>query len=322
MGIACLWVMLHHNYFDWPTFAYPLKRLGNFGNVGVDIFLLVSGIGLFYAWQKKPPLKTFYIRRIVRVLIPYLLIAVPFWIWRDLYLNQGSFILDVTQLSLPLKGVIKTWYIPAILVFYLCYPLVCKALETKQIFRISVNRHTMTVLLCAGIIFSCFLLRHFAQTFYKNCEIALTRSVVFVVGCDLGKTVYEKQPVRQEMVLGSLLTIVLYFILRQTASLPAIWLRFSYVPFAITLCICAAWVLMKLDGCTWLHRFLRFFGERSLEIYLSHVLLRDVFYHYFPTDLWDPWGILTYAVILLVSVGLSTLLHPVITAIYKKLTNG
>lgn len=106
MGFACLWVTLHHNCFDWPTALDPVRRFASYGNLGVDIFLLLSGVGLYFAWQKKPKLSSFYARRLVRIQVPYVLIAVPYWIWQDLFLSQGSFWLDVTQLSLPLQGVI------------------------------------------------------------------------------------------------------------------------------------------------------------------------------------------------------------------------
>ena len=45
MGFTCLWIMLHHNIFDWPKAFYPLQKLANYGNLGVDIFLLLSGVG-------------------------------------------------------------------------------------------------------------------------------------------------------------------------------------------------------------------------------------------------------------------------------------
>ena len=43
------------------------------------------------------------------------------------------------------------------------------------------------------------------------------------------------------------------------------------------------------------------------------MLIRNVFYHYIPVKAFDPWGILTYALILLLALFVSVLLHPVIT---------
>ena len=49
MGLACLWVILHHNSFDWPKALEALERFALYGNLGVDIFLLLSGVGLYFA---------------------------------------------------------------------------------------------------------------------------------------------------------------------------------------------------------------------------------------------------------------------------------
>lgn len=129
MGFACIWIMLSHNFCIWPesTGWYWVKRIFQFGNLGVELFLIVSGIGLYFAWQNRKSLGQFYQRRYVRLLIPYFLIAVPYWIWLDLHvggLDWSCFLLDFTQLSLPFRGVITTWYIPASAVFYLLFPLI------------------------------------------------------------------------------------------------------------------------------------------------------------------------------------------------------
>ena len=311
MGLACLWVIYHHNCFRWPDELYLLKRLAELGNVSVDVFLLLSGISLYFAWNKKPPLGTYYLRRFVRVLIPYCFLAIPYWVWLELYSHGGMLLRNITMLSLPLNGVITTWYVAAIFVFYLCSPGIFWLMDRKRLFGISVNRHCVTLLLVFGTILGCFALRKLAPEFYKNCEIALTRFAVFVVGCDLGKTVYDSQrselakETKKEVVLGSVLMLILYWLLRDTVSLPDIWIRFSFLPTALCLCISGSSLIENLGGFPRIRRFLTYFGERSLEIYLSHVLIRNVFLKYFPEPLLDPWRVLDYAVILVLSVLVS-----------------
>ena len=57
---------------------------------GVDMFLLLSGVGLYFSWKKTPVIRTFYLKRYTRILIPYFLVAIPAWIWLDVfYLNAG-----------------------------------------------------------------------------------------------------------------------------------------------------------------------------------------------------------------------------------------
>ena len=159
MGIACLWVVFHHNIFDWPSFLEPIRKLATYGNAGVDIFLFLSGISLYFAYSKKPQLGSFYKRRAIRLLIPYILLAVPYWIWKDIGLQKGPFLLDVTMLSFPLDGIITTWYVGAILLFYLAYPLIHKLyFETGKRFGLFCKRkchchHTASVY--GGPVFYC-----------------------------------------------------------------------------------------------------------------------------------------------------------------------
>lgn len=305
MGLACLWVMLHHNSFTWPESLDLLRRFSLYGNLGVDIFLLLSGVGLYYAWAKQPKLGDFYARRFVRLLVPYVLFAVPYWAWKDLYLGQGSFLMDVTQLSLPLKGIITTWYIPAIAVMYLCYPLIAKLL-------FSGDRWTRTVVLSGAVMLGCLFCYYSDFELYDNCEIALTRTVIFLIGCALGKSVKDDEPMASHYPALAALWIVLNCILRRHVSLGDAWIRFSYIPLGLSTCVVLVWVLQRLESFGRLRCFLRFFGERSLELYLTHVLIRNVFYHYIPVKQFDRWGVLTYAAILAISLVVSTALHPVI----------
>lgn len=92
MGIASLWVMLHHNFFDWPPMLSSLQNLSSYGSLAVDIFLLMSGIGLYFAFEKcPPPLTQFYRKRLSRVLVPYLLLTTPYWLWLDVCEGSGNF---------------------------------------------------------------------------------------------------------------------------------------------------------------------------------------------------------------------------------------
>ena len=305
MGLACLWVMLHHNSFTWPESMDGLRRFALYGNLGVDMFLLLSGVGLYYAWSKKPALGDFYARRFVRLLVPYALFALPYWVWRDLWLHQGSFLLDVTQLSLPMQGVITTWYIPAIAVFYLLYPLIAR-------FLFSGDRWTRTTVLCGVVMVCCLHLNYVGSALYGRIEIALTRSVIFLIGCALGKSVMDDEPMPAHYPVLALLWIMLNDSFRRNTGLGAVWIRFSYIPLSLSALLVSTWVLERLEGFGLLRKLLRFFGDRSLELYLAHVLIRNAFYHYIPIKLWDEWGIRTYGVILLISLAVSTLLHPVI----------
>lgn len=84
-GIACLWVLLHHTFFNMPVPAggwhYPLRMLvlvSNIGWLGVSLFLVLSGFCLFYPLASRYHLDSirldvakFAARRAWRILPPY-----------------------------------------------------------------------------------------------------------------------------------------------------------------------------------------------------------------------------------------------------------
>ena len=49
MGLAILFVVMSHVWMPPANFFFPLRRLGN---VGVDMFLFVSGMGLWFSWTR------------------------------------------------------------------------------------------------------------------------------------------------------------------------------------------------------------------------------------------------------------------------------
>lgn len=67
MGIAMVSIMLFHQ--DWIYGWNPIFAFFHFyGNWGVDVFLFVSGFGLYYSLKNDHRVIPFYKRRIIRIL--------------------------------------------------------------------------------------------------------------------------------------------------------------------------------------------------------------------------------------------------------------
>ncbi len=311
MGFACLWVIAFH-FNEGKVYEgalYLISRLIAFGNMGVDIFLFVSGIGLYFAFQKKPTIGSFYKKRLVRLLVPYLILCVPYYIWFDI-VSKGRFLLDITQLSFVLNGMRTTWYIPAILCFYLLFPLIYYV-QNKEWSRL--NRNSVTVSLCTLWVIALLMIKRFLPSMYGNVEIALIRFLVFLIGCHFGKAVYEKKPMAQETVFICSSFLVLFIgAFDRMVSLPLFWGRISYIPFALVVCVLLSvlFSLFKNEKNIFLS-ILRFCGDRSLELYLSHVLIRNVWYEHLGSKHFGFHGIIDYSLIILSSFVISIVLHPV-----------
>lgn len=60
MGLAMIMIMIFHTTIKMPAILDLAK---NFGDFGVNIFFLISGFSMFYAWKKDSDLKHFYKKR-------------------------------------------------------------------------------------------------------------------------------------------------------------------------------------------------------------------------------------------------------------------
>ena len=144
MGIAAIWIHVYHVWippFDEPTgkIMFFLQSTGEFirslGYCGVELFVLLSGMGLTYA-IKKGSLLHFYSRRFTRVLPPYLIAAIVRGLVK--HWSFPEFLENVTGFSFFTKNIHTfCWFVPAIVMFYLAFPLYykffCKA-KSKLIF--------------------------------------------------------------------------------------------------------------------------------------------------------------------------------------------
>lgn len=123
MGIAALMIYFAHvySYADLGTFG----AFFTYANWGVDVFLLVSGFGICHSMAKCPIAREFYWKRLVRVGVPYLVLAVPFYFASDILVAKqgdwGLFVLDVSTLSYWLfhRG---AWYVAMLVPLYLLVP--------------------------------------------------------------------------------------------------------------------------------------------------------------------------------------------------------
>ena len=162
-----------------------------------------------------------------------------------------------------------------------------------------------------------FLILSGVSLYFAYTKMTATESRL---GRRLGKWVKEKKPLPSSAVVGAGVFMLIYlFIFGAAVSKTTIWMRLSYASFAMSALLVFTWVFWKLDSCTWLHKFFAFFGDRSLELYLTHLMIKKTWRFYFEDKMWDPWGVLPYLCILLIAVAVSAALHPLVQWIAKKL---
>lgn len=52
MGFSAILILICHAVGNDVSMSGPIRMLLNFGNIGVDMFLFLSGVGLFYSQQR------------------------------------------------------------------------------------------------------------------------------------------------------------------------------------------------------------------------------------------------------------------------------
>jgi peptidoglycan/LPS O-acetylase OafA/YrhL len=284
MGVAMLWIMFFHATF-WLPEGFPLCRVYNYikglGNIGVDIFLLLSGIGLYYSFQNcRGNVWQFYKKRLKRLLPTVLLCLTPWFIYKAAQTptNAGRFLLDITALSFWKDGQNPGWFVAELWVAYGIYPLIARSMKHKR--RLAFALWVTGIVLVNGVIALLW------PVWYSQVEIALTRNVVFVCGCFLAPYTQDKQPwsYSKLALCGAIAAVLLALVWVYPSGFFGhfVLTRYGYCILAIMLSILFSWLLRLIEK-TKLVALFRWVGQYTLEMYLIHTQVLRVM----ETYLWE-----------------------------------
>ena len=129
-GISTCWLMLFHSTnidftkAEWMphALATALMIIKNSGNIGVDVFLILSGIGLYYSYSKDNDLWSFYKRRAARILTP-VLICSTLWFGISNVKGLFTYLVFVNLGGVFVYGESYFWYFSLIILLYLVFPI-------------------------------------------------------------------------------------------------------------------------------------------------------------------------------------------------------
>lgn len=322
MGAAMIFVILFHISLPRYDSFFGLRRMGN---IGVDMFLFLSGIGLWFSWMKDNSIKRFYLRRMLRIYPAWLLVASLYYI-PDLFfsnvvkhdghsLNMIDLIGDISlNWDFWLNDELTFWYIPAILSLYLVSPF----------YMILIRKHPIYRWLPIMMIMWCILVQYVTpiHKIIGHLEIFWSRVPIFFIGINIAESVRKKVTIDGHAVW----MIIIMFVMALASSIfleqerhgqfPLFLERMLYIPLTITTILLLNRLFRRCPAS--LNKSLRFIGTLSLECYLihDHFVLKYVEllnWHYWPTF------ITTITITLILSYLLHTLLNRFITPLENKL---
>jgi len=310
LGIATILVTLFHsdllNFYE----IINIKFMANFlnfiqktGNLGVDIFLCLSGIGLYFSLSKNS-LKQYYKNRFIRIIPEFVIVTFIFNL-----ITKSMTTIELLEtfflIAFFVHGVLDIWYIPFIIVLYLIFPIIYKIIKKYDLSAIF-------CMLLFAVIFNLLYSIIFPIS-YQKIEIALTRLPVFLIGSFLGKTIYDKKTISNKLIFISfLLQMIISIILYTNLDIPnfSIFARYLYCPLAITIIINSSYLcsFVKNKGKILLTP-IKFIGNHSLEIYLIYINVRDIIKINYQYSTYLELYLISFFITIILSYILKTLLN-------------
>ncbi len=305
MGLAMIFVILFHVGLPKSNPMYGLVRCGN---IGVDIFLFLSGIGLWFSWTKNPSLKRFFKHRYVRVYPAWIVMACLFYIPQYVNSPDGGYSPDVPNLianilfnwSFWRVDDLTFWFIPAIMMMYTFAPAYMSLVERHPVYRwMPVAAMVLAV-----------MVRYYPpiHSTVGHVEIFFSRIPIFLLGINAGAWVKEKRTIE-----GSSIWLILVLFIMSLAMciefeeswrgrFPLFLERMVYIPLTISGIMLLVLLLRhtprRVCSC------LTFVGTVSLELYLIHI--QFVWKYVIPYKL---GFCLTAVIVIAVSLVLAWILH-------------
>lgn len=262
-GIAIVWIVFFHSGLRPITELFGVIK--SYGDCGVEIFFLLSGICLFYSYDNDRNVLSFYKRRAAKILPPYIIVYGIVFLWLDIVseFNVWQFLLDYSLLDFWLHGLGRApWFVAAIMVFYVAYPL---------IYNVFFGEGRLLKIPC--LILTVAIAMVLLVKYCPHLNIFTVRIPIFIVGCALGKCVHGDCSVK----LWQLLLIALLFV---GSVILFMYTEIWWIRNVFYMLLSLVLILILSQAYMLLVRFVpiirkSFLGKLTLEIYLCHEKIQE-----------------------------------------------
>ena len=313
MGAAMLFVVLFHVGLPREDAFFGLRRIGN---IGVDMFLFLSGVGLWFSWMKNPSAIHFLLRRFLRIYPAWLIAASAFYV--PDFLTHGGHSTSLTDLfgdimvnwDFWLHDELTFWYIPATMALYLVTPAYLCLIIKHPIYR----------WLPVAMIMWCILVQYVTPIHHLvgHLEIFWSRVPIYFIGLNAGAAVREKRSLDGAslwlilLIFGMALASSIYLEQVRHGQFPLFLERMLYIPLTVTAILLLNRVFRRTP--VWFNHIFRFVGALSLETYLIHDHFVLTYVERLNLTYW-PKTLITIAI----ALPLAWLLHTLLSHLVKPL---
>lgn len=311
MGIATILIIICHMPAHGVEMPVAVSTALGYGGLGCDMFLFLSGMGMWYSLRKyNGNISNWIMKRLLRVLIPYLLFSIPCFTALALIGNWTliTYILRLSTLSYWIEGW-GLWFLSLILVLYLLSPVIDILLATEK------KWSWLILLILVTWVFSWI---EISSSVVRNIQFCVGRVPSFLLGFSLAENIKNglEMPI-WKLVIPLLVFLCCGIIIRRFAEirvgLP--WIEGMLLLIVVTMLV--NW----LRKCMFLMGTISFFGVISLESYCTNVFLLN-FFRYIPWQIGsinlNPGNWTYYFVGTICCLGFSYIIHFISGKILKK----
>lgn len=282
MGVATIMILVCHAPASKVLMPEWLAHVCNLGNYGVDIFLLLSGLGCYYSLKKQSCNEklggaSWIKRRFRRILGPYIIVYLPYCM---LFFLIGKYGIGDCLLCLSAveywffhRG---AWFVSLILILYLLSPLLYRMFIGKMRWVLSI-----IIILILACLSNIHMVSASNTNVIHNIQNAFSRVPCFILGMVVAQNCMDNIKISPVWLL---VLAALGFLLRKIAGLDS-GMEWTLVPIIIYIVLIIMNALNKvglIDG------ILRFLGKISLESYLTNITINSALVAFIPTYISSP----------------------------------
>ncbi len=246
-------VLCHFSHYYGNGIILPVFTA--LGNLAVGIFFFLSGFGLMKQYLNRPDYrKTFFRKRILKVIVPYMIFTVLYWLYYTLIGKTYGLKDVILKLFTDEPLVTYSWYLVEIIVLYLFFWLFMHLIKTEKRYMILLN------LISYLVLFAFYKSRNYVSYCYYSTHM-------FAIGI-IWATYEEKintfiQKYGKYLIVPSAAIIVVFF--RNTPFYPLTEIAFLLL------------IAVFFSHFSYQNRFLSYIGRISMEKYLIHGLMIMIF---------------------------------------------
>lgn len=267
MGIAILGVMILHG-IRWAEIEESLfaKIASPFARIAfTEGFIFLSGFGLYYSFSNNSNLEEFYKKRWYRLMVPFLIMATPFYLYS--LLDNGDimrFFLNESTLYFWIYGNNGMWYISISVLLYILFPFIYRLIFQGNDNKAITLRALLLTVLCIAAVVSISLI---SPEYYDMTSIGIEKLPMFIIGMLIGYYAIKSCKLTVYHLLGGGILVMATLFAKKADDffIPyyEMSVRLLLMPFT---CIVLNWFKPKR-----IIKILEWFGRYSLELYVLHM---------------------------------------------------